>query len=138
MGVTSAWDAAVYGALSGDAPLTAVAAVYTGVAPQNSAFPYVLIDRTDFTEYSDSTHTGFEVFMRIVTVSRSPGRKQTRDIQDLVYNVLHRQADALSVSGHTVVNIDRDSSDPEDPGDVDGAWRGVCEYRALLTKNTAD
>ena len=137
MGVTSAWDAAVYGALTGDATLTAaITAVYTGVAPQNSTFPYVLIDRTDFTEYSDSTHTGFEVFMRIKTLSRSPGRKETRDIQDLVYDVLHRQP--LTVAGHTVLSVDRDSSDPEEPGDVDGAWQGVCEYRALITKTAAD
>jgi hypothetical protein len=139
MGVKSDWDQAVHGVLSGDAALGAVIdAVYTGVAPQNCAFPYVYIDRTDFTEYSDASHTGFEVFMRIITVSRSPGRKETVDIQDLIYDALHRQEDSIIVPGHSVLTIDRDSSDPEEPGDVDGAFQGVCEYRALVTKNAAD
>jgi hypothetical protein len=145
MGVTSAWDAAIVTRLEASAPLVAaVVGVYAGVAPQAadsgalSAFPYIVIDDTDFVDYHTASESGFEIFMRVYTFSRSPGRKETRDIQDLIYDALHRQQGNLSVTGHSVLLIDREGSTVDDAGDTDGSWRGVCEYRALVTKNAAD
>lgn len=145
MGLTSDWDAAIHGQLDGDVALSAaVTGIYAGVAPQAadsgdpSAFPYVVIDDTDFLEYHTSTESGFEVIMRLYTISRSPGRKETRDIQDLIYAALHRRQSSLSVAGHSVLFIDREGSTVEEPTDADGSWRGVCEYRALVTRNAAD
>jgi len=145
MGVTSDFDKAVQNLLAADVGLSAaVVGVYSGVAPQAtdsgdpSAFPFVVIDDTDFVEYHTASETGFEVLMRIYTISRSPGRKQVRDIQDLIFTALHRQENSLSVSGHTVLFIDRDGSTVDEPLDADGSWRGVCEYRAIVTRNAAD
>lgn len=145
MGVTSAWDAAVIARLKASGPLVAATAgIYAGVAPQAAdsgtpgAFPYVIIDDTDFLDYHTSSESGFEVFMRVYTFSRSPGRKETRDVQDLIYDALHRQQDNLSVSGHSVLLIDREGSTVDEPLDADGSWRGVCDYRALITKDAAD
>lgn len=149
MGVTSEWDLAVYNQLTGNTALMAVVqGVYAGVAPQAadssdpSAFPYVVIDDTDFVDYHTATETGFEVFMRIYTVSRSPGRKEARDVQDLIFAALHRQQAAInadgSVAGHSILFIDREGSTVEEPVDADGSWRGTCEYRAIVTRNAAD
>jgi hypothetical protein len=149
MGVTSDWDAAIHDRLTASAPLMAVVTgVYAGVAPQAAdsgdpaAFPYVVVDDTNFVDYHTATETGFELFMRIYTISRSPGRKQCRDIQDLIFDALHRQQAAInadaSVVGHSVLFIDREGSTVEEPIDADGSWRGVCEYRAIVTRNAAD
>lgn len=145
MGVTSEWDLAIHGALSGNTALSnAVVGIYTGIAPQpedssNPAdFPYVIIGDADFVDYHTSTESGFEVITRVLTFSRSPSRKQTRDIQDLIYAALHRQEESLSVTGHSVLFIDRDGSTVDEPLDADGSWRGECEYRAIVTKNAAD
>lgn len=145
MGVTSDWDKAVQNQLAGDVALSAaVKGVYAGVAPQAadsgdaSAFPYVIIDDTDFVDYHTATESGFEIFMRIYTISRSPGRKEVRDVQDLIFAALHRQEDSLSVSDHSVLFIDREGSTVDEPLDADGSWRGVCEYRAIVTRNAAD
>lgn len=145
MGVTSDFDKAVQNLLAANVPLAAaVTGVYCGVAPQAadsgaaSAFPYVVIDDTDFDDYHTADESGFEVLMRIYTHSRSPGRKETRDIQDLIYDALHRKQGSLSVSGHTVLFIDREGSTVDEPLDSDGSWRGVCDYRAIVTRNAAD
>lgn len=145
MGVTSDWDKAVQNQLAGNAGLSAaVVGVYAGVAPHVAdsgdpdAFPYVIIDDTDFVDYHTATETGFEVIMRIYTISRSPGRKETRDIQDLIFEALHRKQATLSVSGYSVLFIDREGSTVDEPLDSDGSWRGVCSYRAIVTRNAAD
>lgn len=145
MGVTSDWDRAVQNLLAGNVALAAaVTGVYAGVAPQAAdsgdpaAFPYLIIDDTDFVDYHTGTESGFEVVMRIFTISRSPGRKETREIQDLIYAALHRQQASLSVAGHSVLLIDREGSTVDEPLDSDGSWRGVCEYRAIVTRNAAD
>lgn len=145
MGVTSDWDKAVQNRLAADAGLSAaVVGVYAGTAPQAAdsgdpaAFPYVVIDDTDFGDYHTATESGFEIIMRLYTFSRSPGRKEVRDVQDLIYSALHRQEALLAVSGHTVLFIDREGSTVDEPLDADGAWRGVCEYRAIVTRNAAD
>ncbi len=145
MGATSEWDMAVQNRLEANVALAAVVTgVYTGTAPQQDdsgdpvAFPYVVIEDTEFFDYHAAKESGFEILMRIVTISRSPGRKETRDIQDLIYTALHRQQSALSVTGHSVLLIDREGSRVDDPIDNDGSWRGVCEYRAIMTKNAPD
>jgi hypothetical protein len=149
MGVTSDWDKAVVAQLQGNTALSdAVVGIYAGIAPQAadsgdpSAFPYLVIDDTDFVDYHTATESGFEVLMRIFTISRSPGRKQVRDVQDLLYAALHRQHAAMNaagnVAGHTILFIDRDGSTVEEAIDADGSWRGVCEFRAIVTRNAAD
>lgn len=145
MGVTSEFDKAVQNLLEADAALAAaVTGVYAGVAPQagdssdGSQFPYIVLDDTDFIDYHTATESGFEVLLRLYTISRTPGRKETRDIQDLIYDALHRQHASLSVTGHSVLFIDREGSTVDEPLDADGSWRGVCEYRAIVTRNAAD
>lgn len=144
MGVTSAWDNAVIDRLKADATLVAATSgIYAGVAPQANDSgvvidPWVVVDDTDFLDYHTATESGFEILMRIYTFSLSPGRKECRDIQDLIYDALHRQQANLTVSGHTVLFIDREGSTVEEPVDVNGSFRGVCEYRAIVTKDAAD
>lgn len=143
--VEDEWDKAVQNQLQANVALMAVAkGVYAGVAPQAGdsgdkvAFPYVIIDDTDFVDYHTDTETGYEVFMRIYTISRSPGRKETRVVQGLIRAALHRQHATLSITDHSVLFIDREGSTVDEPNDTDGSWRGVCEYRAIVTSDLPD
>lgn len=144
-GLTSKWVKAVQNLLAADSALSGVlVGVYDGIAPQTAdsgdpaAFPYLVISDVDFIEYHDDGRSGFEVLTRIETYSRDAGRKECRDITDMLYTALHRQQDSLSVDGHSVLLIDRIASTVEDPNDADGSFEGVCDYRAIVTKNAAD
>lgn len=144
MSAISGFRQAVYDRLSGDAALSAaIVAVYGDVAPQTadggseSAFPYVVIGLTDFDGYHDARASGFDVLMRLHSWSRASGSMECRDIQDLIYAALHRAEGSLTISGHSVLLIDRESSFVQ-MEDHDGSFHGVCEYRALITRNTAD
>lgn len=145
MGVSSDWDKAVQNLLAGNVALSAaVTGIYVGIAPQAadsgdaSAFPYVVISDTDLVDYHTATESGFDITMTIVTVSRSPGRKECREIQDLIFEALHRKQSSLSVTGYSVLLIDREGSTVNEATDPDGSWNGECEYRAIITRNAAD
>lgn len=145
MGVLTDLRIAIYTQLNGDGALMLVAqGVHAKRAPQqpdsgsDGVFPYVVIDDVQQAEYSDRGHTGFEFFIRILTVDRDAGEKRAVLVQDLIYDALHRREDSLSVPGHSVLTIDRDSSLVEQPVTWDGSFTGVCEYRALITKDAAD
>ena len=132
-------------ALQADVPLSAaVIGIYAGVAPQaadsgdSAAFPYLVIEDSDFLEYHDAGHTGWELLLTIMTHSRSPGRKETKDIQGLLFDALHRQQASLTVVGYSILFIDLVSSGVEEFTDADGSFEGRCDYRAVMTRNAAD
>jgi hypothetical protein len=113
------------------------------VAPQAadsgdpSAFPYITYGIWDFVEYHTGNETGFDVMMRMHSWDRNSASARIEDVQDLLFNALHRTHAALSVAGYSVLYVDRDGSIIEDR-DPQGQWHGVCEYRALLMRDAAD
>lgn len=145
MGRRSDWAKTVYDRLAAALTVPGDAqGIYAGAAPQSvdsgdgNAFPYVLITTGDFFPYHDDAFTGWEVVQSVEVFSRSPGRKQCEDLLDLVIDALHRQQSNLSVAGHSVLHIDCERSSIDDPVDFDGAFQGVAELRAIVTKDAAD
>lgn len=120
---------AVYQVLTGDSTLSALIDAVYDRAPQGSPFPYITLGEMDISDWSTKTSTGTEILLNIHIWSRSGGRKETADISDRVYRLLHQAS--LSVSGQVLVQIRYLSSDIhlEDDGIT---YQGVMRFRSLL------
>lgn len=134
MSVEWEYQKAIYSALNGDATLMAeVAAIYDR-APQAAdgsslaVFPYVTIGQVITTMNDTFSENAFSCLARLHTWSRTGSYKQTKEIQGLMFDVLHNQS--LTVTGHNCYQILRESSQVflEEDGEI----HGVCEYRALI------
>jgi hypothetical protein len=129
-------QAAIFTALNGNSPLKARIAAIHDFAPQTSdggsaaAFPYVEIGVIAFAAYDTHTERGHDFTARIHTWSRSGSVKECKEIQGLIYSVLHRGS--LTISGHYLINLERETSDVM--REQSGAFHGVCEYRGLVGK----
>lgn len=113
MASDSLWalQAAVFTALTGDATLQALignpARVYDAV-PQDAVFPYAVIGQVSGKPWDTKTSDGMEAVLEVHTWSRYAGTKEAKDIMAAVTAVLDDQA--LSVAGHTLVNLRFESS----------------------------
>ncbi len=135
MAVEVDFQTAIYATLIGDTPLMAmVQAVYSkkpqdNDAGSNAAFPYITM-RFFYSENDTKSENGHNCLLRLHTWSRTGSDKETKQIQGLLYNLLHKNEP--SVTGHTVISLVRESSDVADD---DGTTHGVCDYRALIQVN---
>ena len=135
MAVEVDFQTAIYGALTGDAPLMAMVNAVYSKKPQaddggsDSPFPYIVM-RFFYGENDTKTENGFNVLMRLHTWGRTGSDKEVKQIQGLIYTVLHKNEP--SVTGHTVISLTREGSDVIDD---DGTIHGVCDYRALIETN---
>lgn len=120
---------AVYSEMAGNAPLVAaVTGIYDNV-PQTTAYPYVVIGEDTVTNWDTDTELGTNCTCVIHTWSRSRGKKETKEIQGLIYAALHRAS--LTASGYNMIDIQFESSDSF--LDVDGLTRhGITNYRVLI------
>lgn len=137
MGFETAIQMAVYQKLSGDVALMAkVNAVHDDV-PQpidsgdSSLFPYVSIGEDFLTEWDTKDASGVEASITVHTWSRYKGRKETKEIQALIFDALQRAN--LNVIGYNFVDCNQISS--ESMIDADGKTRhGVQTFRILITE----
>lgn len=103
-------------------------------APQSSdgaataTYPYVEVGHIVASEWDTNSELGFDAVCRIHTRSRSGSTLECRNIQDQIYDALHRAT--LTVIGQNTITITREMSDCTRL--QDGSFHGVCEYRALL------
>ena len=80
---------AVYQTLVGHQPLMDIIdAVYDHV-PQDSSYPYVVIGDDTGLQWDTGSSVGTESTLTIHVWSRELGRKETKEIMNLVYEVLH-------------------------------------------------
>lgn len=133
MASDSLWalQAAVFTALTGDATLQGLignpARVYDAV-PQDAVFPYAVIGQVSGKPWDTKTSDGMEAVLEVHTWSRYAGMKEAKDIMAAVTAVLDDQA--LSVAGHTLVNLRFESS--QTSLENDGITRhGVQKFRAV-------
>ena len=139
------WREAIYTALSAIAfdidgtPIVtgsgAAPGIYDKIPQQSdpgsaSLFPCVVIGVRVATESDTDDTFGQSIVTRIHTHSRIVSSREVEYMQDAIYDAIHR-AD-LIVSGWDVLMIDREQSDVTPISE--GRFQGVCEYRALLTK----
>lgn len=128
MSFSTAIQQAIFTRLKNYAPLTVP--VYDDV-PQGADFPYVSIGDDTLIPFDQDACLGAEATVTLHTWSRERGRKQTKMIQGVLYDALHRYA--LQVDGsHTVDCLWEMSESFLDP---DGHTRhGVSRFRVLLQK----
>jgi hypothetical protein len=81
---------AIYDALTGSPVAALVTGIYDHV-DQGTAFPYVVIGEDAAGEFDTDTEQGDESLITIHSWSREKGRLQTKEIQEAIYEVLHRQ-----------------------------------------------
>lgn len=118
-------------ALRADAPLMAIVDQVWDNPPQrsdpesNAPFPFITVDISS-APWDTDTELGFEATAIIHSWSRARNGNETRQIQDAVYNVLHRGT--IGITGELVITVHELSrSDERDP---DGITRhGIQEYR---------
>jgi len=121
---------AVYGALSGSAPLTALLGgprVYDDV-PHAAAYPFVTMGQTSSTDYGTATEDGEEHILTLHVWSAAGGRGEAQVLMGAVRDILHNAA--LTLSGHTLVNLRQQFADIR--READGITiHGLARYRAI-------
>ena len=68
---------------------------------EGAAYPYVTVGEAVSREWSTKTTNGQQILLTLHIFSRSGGRKQTAEIMDRIYALLHQGT--LSLEGHTLV-----------------------------------
>ncbi len=108
--------------------MSAIKGVYDNV-PQNEEFPYVVIGDDVATSWSDNNQNGWNILTAIHTWSRHLGRKETKQIQQLIFDSLNRQV--LNVAGYKFVDcqyVDEDSFPDKD----EKTRHGIMHFRVLI------
>lgn len=119
---------AIFDILSNDADITArVEGVFDHV-PQGTAYPYIVIGDDTGLQWDTDDSLGTEATLTLHVWSEGAGRKETKEIMQLIYDALHRvdiQVDGL----HTVLCQWEFS---ETLLDADGVRRhGVMRFRLI-------
>lgn len=101
---SSVWEyqKAVYGMLSGDSTLMALA---TGgvheLVPNETSYPYIVLTLERVDDHSTKTSRGLKIEMAVHVFSGTMGSKAGSDILNRIYTLLHLQS--LTVTGATVI-----------------------------------
>lgn len=92
--------------------------------------PYVVVSQGDvLTEWEADGKKGFNILATVHSWSEYRGNKEINEIQDSIYQALHRQE--LAVSGYNCLGIEQESLDSF--VDPDGITRhGVQQFRIYL------
>tara|TARA_R100001510_G_scaffold21831_1_gene19115 strand:+ start:469 stop:876 length:408 start_codon:yes stop_codon:yes gene_type:complete len=101
---STALQTAIFSLLSGDSTLDGLIGnnrIYDEV-PQNSAYPYVVIGEETTIDAGTKDKDAQEFTQTIHIWSRYRGSKQTKEIAQRIYTLLHNVA--ISVSGASFVN----------------------------------
>lgn len=81
---------AVYEVLSNDSEIKKkVKGVYDDT-PQNEKYPYIVIGDDTINKWDTDTELGFNTTLTIHSWSRKAGKKEIKEVMDLIYTALHR------------------------------------------------
>jgi hypothetical protein len=120
---------AVYSRLTGDTTLMSIVeGVYDDV-PQDTEYPYVVIGEETTINNGSKTLDGQEYTITIHVWSRYRGFKETKQIMERIYTLLHNYA--LAVTGASLVNLRQEFTSTL--MDADGLTRhGIIRFRAAI------
>ena len=93
-------QSAVYSLLSGDSSLDTLIGdgrIYDSVAPQDSAYPYVVIGMETVSDVGTNTLDGNIYNLNIEVWSQYRGQKQIKEVMERIYNLVDNVS--ISVSG---------------------------------------
>jgi hypothetical protein len=117
---------AIYQALTADPTLMGMITGVHDHVDQGSAYPYVVIGEDSANEWDTDTEQGAESLLTIHSWSREKGRMQTKEIQEAIYEILHRKE--LTINNAVFYSLFWEFSDSF--VDPDGETRhGVMRFR---------
>jgi hypothetical protein len=136
MSIEFEYQKALFTRLNASKTALGVVGVYD-TAPQvanggdNAAFPYIVMGDITALQLDTQTRNGFTMTSRIHVYSRTGSKAQCKQIQGLIYGLLHRQP--LTVTGFNDFELLRNDSKCFTL--ADGNTHGVCEYIGLVEAN---
>lgn len=122
----------VYTLLTGSAAVNALVSnrVYD-VVPDNPTYPFIIIGDDEYRDFSTHTDLGFEGFIQVDTWSQSHGKKECKEIQNAIYDVLNNID--LSLTGFKTLSLRCNLSNTDK--DPDGRTiHGVQRFDFLIGK----
>jgi len=125
---------AIFSKLDGDATLTALATggIHDHVSQDGTSFPHVAIGEHSATDDSTMGKAGQVVLNNIHIWSRYRGTKETRQIMERIYDLLHKSS--LSVAGFSFAGMMHEFSSNVSL-DPDGITRhGVMRFRTNINE----
>ena len=128
---TTALQTAIFTVLSADAQLKTILGDPPRIldfVPQQTVFPYITIGDIQTHDWSTATETGEDHRIVIHSFSRYNGRKESREIEKRLCELLHDAA--LPLAGHTLIRMHFLVSDilPEADGRT---YHGLTRFRAI-------
>lgn len=136
----NALQSAIFSRLTRYAPLTAALGgpkVFDFV-PANLAAPFVVIGEDTLGDASTKTENGWDCTLTVHAWDfEKAGRKSVKTLLGHVYDALHRQESAVSVTGFTLVELIWDGfqttlQETAVEGENDHFYHGVTRYRARV------
>lgn len=123
----------IYSILVNDAGLVAAVTGIFDDVPQDQAMPYVSIGEDVLNEWDDSETDGIQASCTVHVLSRYEGRKEVKQIQQLIKNALHYST--ASTANNSVIAIMYESS--RSFVEPDGETRhGVSVFKVLIKEKT--
>lgn len=119
----------IYAALDGNNALSAVVSGVYDDVPEGANYPYVIVGEHTSNNFGSKTLDGLEYTLTIHIWSQYRGRKEVKEIAEIIYDALHDSS--LSVSGASLVNLRQEFETTL--LDSDGITRhGVMRFRAVV------
>ena len=120
---------AVYEKLTGNSQLMAIISGVFDYPPQSAVFPFVNIGNATISEVLNLSGYITEYQFDINIFAREAGHKQTADIMEIIYGLLHNGT--ISVSGKTLVVMRFESSSIQLENDG-WTYQGIMRLRVIL------
>ena len=115
-------QSAVYSLLSGDSSLDTLIGdgrIYDSVAPQDSAYPYVVIGMETVSDVGTNTLDGNIYNLNIEVWSQYRGQKQIKEVMERIYNLVNNVSISVSGADSVMSNVNNTTTMVE----VDGITR---------------
>lgn len=114
---------ALYNALNG-----AISADVYDHVTQDAAFPYAVIGEDVVSPWDTDTSTGYDAVVTIHVWSRYRGKKEAKDLQKKIYDLLHRQQ--ITIAGLHLVELVLERAEVvQDPDGL--TYHGVQDFRLI-------
>ncbi len=131
----AALQSALYSHLAGDTSITDLLADDPGIydhVPEDAVAPYIVVGDSVFNDWDTDDSQGSEAEATIHVWSEYRGRYECKQIQDAVYQSLHR-TESLTVSGADVIDVYQTYADTE--LDPDGHTRHGVQRITITMEN---
>jgi hypothetical protein len=130
VGVSAVLQAKIFQLLTSNAPVSDLVGgrIYDNV-PDSPTYPYIHIGEDDLSDWGAHDVDGFECEITIHTWSQAKGKKESKTIQDRIYELLHNGN--LGIQGQKTIVLRQ--SFQNTMLDPDGAtYHGINRFKLIL------